>query len=241
MRLAGGDLAGLSHIRVTRALDAIACNKERPSKEKDAIPVHILRQALQQIPKDPMGDLLRTAILLMFLGALRQSEVAPPTVKGFNPYRHLTRGDMHLGSQLRIRIKWGKNMQKFDQKKDITLFPTGDSLTCPVRAVKQIMERSQHLPPSAPLLVFPLTDTPVPTSYLRARWGQLMRSIGQNTDLYSLHSLRKASVTTAYGGGCSELEVQRHGGWSSKAHRAYIKTISNRKIGHVLSSSIKDN
>ena len=52
----------------------------------------------------------------------------------------------------------------------------------------------------------------------------------------SLHSLRKASATLAHTGGCSDLEVQRHGGWTSNAYRTYIQTDSH-KVNDVLSTS----
>ena len=238
VRLAAGSLAGFDHLRVIRAMEAMVRQKSRPSSSKDALPPGLLRRALQATPDTGMGLVMRTAILIIFYGALRQSEVAPSSIKAFDPSRHLTRRDIQLGEQLKVRIKWGKNMQKFDQKKDILLSSTGDSLTCPVRAVSDLLALTPGLPPQAPLLVFPDTDTPVPTSYLRAEWGRIMQRIGQSATQYSLHSLRKAAATTAYGGGCTELEVQRHGGWSSSAYRAYVKTQANKKITDILSRSI---
>ena len=238
VRLAGGSLTGFDNLRVTRAMEAMVRLKERPAASKDALPPAILRMALEATSDTGMGLIMRTAILIMFYGALRQSEVAPPSIKTFDPTRHLTRRDVSIGEQLNVRIKWGKNLQRFDQKKDITLSPMADPLTCPVKAVEDVLAMSPGLPPHAPLLVFPDTTTPVPTSYLRAEWGRIMTRIGQSTAQYSLHSLRKAAATTAYGGGCTELEVQRHGGWSSSAYRAYLKTQANKKINDILSRSI---
>ena len=63
----------------------------------------------------------------------------------------------------------------------------------------------------------------MPTSYLRAEWVGTMKA---DHTLYSLHSLRKASATLAHSGGCSELEVQRHGG----GRRVHIKPTSQWTI-----------
>ena len=139
---------------------------------------------------------------------LRQSEVAPPTVKTFDPDRHLTKGDVSLGQVLQVRIKWGKNLQRFDQTKRVTLHPTQDPVTCPLMAIAQVLTATQGLPSSAPLLVFTTTMTSMPASHLCTQWARILRGMGVSPTKYSLYSIRKASATTAYGEGCSELEVQ---------------------------------
>ena len=128
----------------------------------------------------------------------------------------------------------GQNLQGFDQKKVATLSPTTDSLTCPVRAVCDVMVAVPDLLPSAPLLVFKDKTTPMPTSYIWAEWARTLNHIGEDHTLYSLHSLRKASATLAHSGGCTVLEVQRHGGWSSTGYKTYIQTDST----NVLSQSL---
>ena len=127
MRLAGADLSGFNHVRVTRALDAVSRRKDYvPGHKKDAIPAQALR------------------------AALRQSEVAPPSVKAFNPLVHLTRGDIHMDHQVTVQIKAGKNLQRYDQRKISTLFPTGDPVTCPMLALRAVFEWTPGLPSTAP-------------------------------------------------------------------------------------------
>ena len=204
---------------------------------KHAIPAHTLRAALAALPTDHNGLMVRTAILLMFYGALRQSEVAPPGIRKFDPLMHLTRADIELDTNVTVTIKAGKNLQLFNQRKVVTLFPTGDTLTCPTMAVREALAAAPDLGPTAPLLVFKEKLTPMPTSYIRAEWARTLNRIGEDHTVYSLHSLRKASATLAHSGGCSELEVQRHGGWSSSAYRTYIQTDSTN-VNQVLSHSL---
>ena len=237
MRLAGACLVGFNHVRVSRAIEAVLRRRDYVSVKKDAIPAPLLRAALQEMNDDHNGLMVRTAVLLMFYGALRQSEVAPPTIRAFDPLVHLTRGDVHLDHQVTVNIKAGKNLQRYDQRKMSTLSPTGDPLTCPLQAVRTVLDTTPGLPMHAPLLVFVDKTTPIPTSYLRGEWARIMRAIGADHTLYSLHSLRKASATLAHSGGCSELEVQRHGGWSSSAYRTYIQT-DNQKVNDILSHSL---
>ena len=237
VRLVGGSLLGLNHIRVSRSVDAIHQRKDCVPKKKDAVPAEKLKAALAALPMDDNGLMVRTAALLMFYGALRQSEVAPPTVSKFDPQAHLTRADLIVGDTVTVTIKAGKNLQRFNQQKTVTLSATEDPLTCPVMAVRAVLQLTPNLPASAPLLVFTNKLTPMPTSYLRAEWVRTMHRIGVNHTKYSLHSLRKASATLAHFGGCSELEVQRHGGWSPAAYKTYIQT-DNQRVAHVLSTSL---
>ena len=234
LRLTGGSLDGFNHLRAARALDAVLRRKDHVPVKKVAIPAHTIRTAIQHIPDDHDGLMV---ILLMFYGVLRQSEVAPPSVNKFDPLRHLTRADVSIGDTVTVRIKAGKNLQRYDQQKTVTLLPTGDSLTCPVAALHRALEATPGLPPSYPLLVFKDKHTPMPTSHLRAVWGRTLTQIGADPTIYSLHSLRKASATLAHSGGCSDLEMQRHGGWTSNAYQTYIQT-DNYKVTNVLSTSL---
>ena len=238
LRLAGGSLDGINHIRVSRAMDAMLRRKDLAYNPKDPIPPALLKRVLWTLQETPEAAMVRAAVLLMFFGALRQSEVAPSTIRTFEPLRHLTQGDISIGHPTRIKVKWAKNLQLHNQSKVVTIYPTQDPDVCPVGAITKAIHMMATLPRDAPLLVFPGKNTPMPTSYLRGQWAKMLNAIGESTSKYSLHSLRKASATTAYHGGYSELEVQRHGGWSSNAHRIYIRTDSNKKINDILSKTI---
>ena len=133
----------------------------------------------------------------------------------------------------------GKNLQRINQSRLITLQPTGDPETCPVRATKGALAIHHGFPPDSPFLLYPKTARPVSTAFLRAEWAAAVMRAGADHKQYSLHSLRKVSVTEAYAEGCSELEVQRHGGWASNAHWVYIDTARSTKVQTALGTAMK--
>ena len=49
-----------------------------------------------------------------------------------------------------------------------------------------------------------------------------LRILGYDTGLYSLHSLRRGGATVAYSQGVDQLDIKRHGSWSSDCFWKYI-------------------
>ena len=237
-RLTGGSTQGITSYRVGLALDAVARQKDRPSKKKEPVPVEILKRALAHMSKGPEATPVRAAILLMYFATMRQSEVAPPSVARYDPTRHLACGDVVVTDTLYLNMKWAKNLQRYDQARQLTLHPTGEPAMCLVTAVREVLEQHRDPRPAAPLLTFGRTGRPITTAYLRSIWAQALRAVGSSHVLYGLHSIRKASATQAVMGGCSELEVQNHGGWKSDAYKVYIQTKDSKKVQHALKDSL---
>ena len=78
-----------------------------------ALPLTMRHTPLQRLPIDPrllaaicrvcdnlsaMGIVLKLAFLVAFFGFLRQSNLAPPSPRTFDPSRHTTRGDVTLSA-----------------------------------------------------------------------------------------------------------------------------------------------
>ena len=91
-----------------------------------------------------MGTMVKAALLLIYYGAMRQSEVVPQSQRAFNPTRHLTRRDVAVARTLAIRVKWAKNMQRYNQQRTLTMLPTGDPNTCPVQAVAAVLRAHRN-------------------------------------------------------------------------------------------------
>ena len=175
----------------------------------------------------------------MFYGAMRQSEVVPQSQRAFDPTRHLTRRDVSVASTLRIKVKWAKNMQRYDQQRTLTMLPTGNHNTCPVMAVRAVLRATPEVPQDAPLLVIPGTTRPMTAAYLRAAWASMLKKLGITPGTFGLHSIRKAAATAAHQAGCTDLQVQRHGGWKSNAYKNYIETHDSYKVHKALIHSIQ--
>ena len=131
------DSSQVDHPRVRMAMDAFFRDKSYVPRKKDALSMDEMAKGLAAIPHTPIGDATRAGVLVMFYGALRQSEVAPPTKGAFDPTRHPTRADIaRVKSGIRMTVKWAKNMQRVGQSRTVILPHVPDQLTCPVTAIQ---------------------------------------------------------------------------------------------------------
>ena len=229
LRLAGYTTALLDHTRVKMALDAFERDKTYVPRVKDPLLVDDMVRALACLWDTVIRRAVMAAILVIYYGALRQSEIAPMTMRTFDPSRHPTRGDLQvMGTLAKLHIKWAKNLQKVGQFKVVTLPILPDSPLCPVAAIEANIMEVPTVCDTDPLLMFPDTRQPIPVSLIKARWEAALVKAGLDTKKLSLHSLRKTSATQAHSKGCSETEIKRLGGWRSKAYQTYIATQTGR-------------
>ena len=166
----------------------------------------ILRAVIFSIPKSVVGTGVTAAILIMFFGALRQSEVAPITVKQFNPAIHPTRGDVTLtDTSLSMKIKWAKNMQKNGQFRKINLAACKDPRLCPVKTLQAHYDHTPTASSTDPLIMHPGSHHPIPVSVIKSVWDAALTVAKADKTAFSLHSLRKAAATEVYMGGCGGM------------------------------------
>lgn len=214
------------HPRVHRAIDAIEKEKSRAPRPKQPLPPEEFKSVLMNIPQDYLGNVLRACLLLLYYGALRQSELLPRTVNLWSRDTQPTRSDCHMyDDQCIINIKTGKNLQKYNQSRQGVMKAASDRILCPVATLRQVLRDSPAQGPHDPIFVF-RDCHPVPASFVLKQLHIIMRRCGFH-DLISqtsLHSIRKAAATNAHDQGCSQLSIQNFGGWQSDAYRAYIRT-----------------
>ena len=199
-------------------------NVRRATNDKLPVTPSILKAALTHINAQPGSEPVTLGIILMFVGFLRQSSVAPATVATFDPTRHLTHADTWPTPRgLVVRIKWSKTIQRAADLKTIVLPPTADPKVCPIKAHAACRAASPSLQPTAPLLAFK-DGNPVTARYLARRWTAALQAAGYSPSAYSLHSLRKGGASYAYNEGDARLnDVMAQGTWQSAAVRTYIK------------------
>ena len=237
--LVGTSLTPFTHTRVDRAVDSLIQDKSYKHTPTKDIPVRHLRTALRAIPAHSMGRASRAALLLMYHGALRQSEVLPPSVRRFNVNCHPTRDDVTITKKgLHLKVKWAKNMQAYTQKKLVFL----TRAKCPklgvVAAVQTHIKDSPTTQKDQPLFTFPHTTRPIPVTYVRRVWQKALEKCGMKHKRYTMHSIRRAAATQAHMHGCSELDIQNYGGWASNAHRVYIKKTKSRQVNAVICDAL---
>lgn len=237
LRKADMPTAPLDHIRVKWALDALKRDVSFTPRLKQPIPTDTLQSAVSILPSSPEGNIIKVSVLIMFYAALRQSEVLAPSVKGFDHRFHLARKDVILlPNTVQIYIKHAKNMQTIYQNKLLSLQASSNPLTCVMAAVRQMLAYTPTIRMEEPFIMFPDTRKPVTVDFVRRRWNSHLTENGVNADNLSLHSLRKAAATAAHDQGCSEIQIQRYGGWKSNAHRYYIHTTQSQVNAAITSS-----
>ena len=239
MALAGYPTQEAYHPRVVRSLEALHRNKGYVPNVKDPVPMGILRQVVLGLNKSPEHRLAKAALLIQFYGALRKSEVCPPTIKRFKSTCHLTREDVSLeGGKLTLVIKAAKNMQRTDQRRKIVLESAQDKDLCVVEAAKAAMAVSPTIKTTDPFLMFPSRE-PVPFTHVEKVWAAALRDMGIKDRKFTLHCLRSAAATEAFEEGVPELDIQKYGGWRSTVHRQYIRRSNNVKVNKSLIRSLK--
>ena len=224
---------------MVRALEATIRRKDYQKKDRPPPEAHVISAALQALPKSKEVDSVRAAVLMIFYGAFRQGEVVPQTVAMFDPLRHLTRGDVALHhDRLEVNVKAGKNLQRFDQRRQTTIYKAQDPAMCLVLAVKALLCDSPMVAPQQPMFVFKGSIRPISAAYVRAQWKVALTAIGAPSDIYTLHTLRKAAVSTAYNSGLSERTVKHYGQWASDAYKSYIYAEQDQAVAKVLASTL---
>lgn len=233
-------LEQINHPRVARALEALDRDKSYIPRVKSPLEPTQFYLIISNIRLDPLGHVVKAAMLTIYFGALRQSELLPRTVKTWNPMTQPTLEDIVVTSDsCTIIIKSGKNMQRVGQYREIVLQRSTNPVVCPVRAIQFALYYNGGGAPRDPILTFPGTSVPLTSSKVTKTMHQVMNDVGlaHIVPKVSLHSIRKSAATDAYLAGCSETSIRQYGGWTSSAYRSYIAT-SNRRVNRVLLDTI---
>ena len=223
-KLAGLSTTQLQHYRVGLALRAAAMTIRRAGATKLPATPDVLRKALSCLHAVDYPRLVKAAIIMIFMGFLRQSSAAPPTVAAFDPSRHITRQDITIKpTGVLLNLKWTKTIQRATDAKKLWLPATTDPLLCPVRALNDYLQHAPAAPALSPFFSYP-DGRPVTSRYLAKQWTVLLKEAGLPVMAYTLHSLRKGAASYAYNEAWATLnDVMTQGTWRSMAVRDYIK------------------
>lgn len=230
----------LDHPRVARAIDGIKRNKSHIPNVKVPIEPDNFISIISALPETTQGTVMKGILLVLYYGALRQSELVPRTVKAWNPRIQPTRGDCEISPQcFKLVIKTAKNMQLAGQSRTILMHKSHNHNICPVVTMSRIFSETPTHTLRDPLFMFPDTREPVPSSKVLSVLHQAMHELGLDhlIPTISLHSIRKSAATNAFAQGCPEMSIRNYGGWSSSAYQSYIRT-SNSVVNASLIKSI---
>ena len=184
------------------------------------------------------GQVLRAVFLTGFFGFFRLSNLAPHSLSGFDPSRHLTGQDLFFTRKMvKILIKWSKTIQNRDSVQVVSLPKLSNKLICPFRALKAL---GSLYPMSANHSAFqvkmqsgwqPLTD-----SKFRKCLKSINMTLGLTPHFYTFHSFRRSGATFAYNAHIPVQQIKRHGTWTSDCVWRYIQ--ADHSSGECLAFSL---
>jgi hypothetical protein len=190
-----------------------------------------------------IGPALKVAFTFGFFGMLRQSNLATASVCQFDKSRHTTHGDVSLQAPgVVIRIKWSKTVQTMDNQQLLPLPAVPNSVADPVAAYKQLLLAVPTTSARQPLLSYvSCSGVAIVTTYMLATSLRDFLAILQyDTGLYSLHSLRRGGATVAVKQGVGQLDIKRHGNWSSDTFWQYVTSpfVAQSPVAAALGSAV---
>lgn len=175
----GASVNSCNHPRVQRALDAMDRDKSHIPRVKDPISPDVLASIMRNLHDAPLMSIVRPAFLLLYYGALRQSEITSRTVASWETAIHPTRADLQIyDDRCTLFVKFGKNLQKVGQYRQVEMAAAADPLFCPVHTFRRVLRDTPTRQPSDPLLMFPDNRKPVPTTFLARVLQQELCKLG---------------------------------------------------------------
>lgn len=186
-----------------------------PNQPKPILFNHLLA-IMADVPFNKTNLMSLGAMFLAYFACLRPSEYL--STKGVGQFP--ARSDVtftHDFSALDYTVRRSKT----NPKGFIVHVGCSNSPVCAVCIIKHIIF---HFPASATSPLFlSNSNTPITYTQLSAKLSGFIKHIGLDPNVYTLHSLRAGSATTAAAAGCSEAEIQKLGRWASLCYRQYIR------------------
>ena len=228
--MAGLDKAPLFTPAVVNAMRAISMNVRHVSRPALSIHPQTMEDAFKYLHTIQYPAHIKLAITWMFMGFLRQSNIAPRTTSAFDHSRNMTRDDVQLAADsVTIKQKWSKTMQKSQAPTTITLWAVPGSVVCPVGAYQQLLQVAPTQAPRQPLLQY-RDGNPMTAPFIAKEWALLLTRAGIPRERMTLHGLRRGGASFSYHDGGTTLEdVMSYGSWASSAVRTYLTPQRNQR------------
>ena len=223
------DITPFTSDKVHNALRSIANTIRHVENPSEAIPPHHLVRIIHHLEKEKEASALIFGAVLMFTSLLRQSNIAPRSVKTFDSTRHLTRGDIQrvkLG--LQVNHKWAKCHQSAAKHESIPLPKIKNSPLCPVFRHGKMLRKCPTTYNAQPLLMFQ-DGSPIPLSFIGAAWNRAVKAARLTHYKYTMHGLRKGGAQWIQSQTGDDNVVAEFGLWKSNSVKKYIKDKANDK------------
>ena len=227
MRLRSRSTKSLRSLKVAIALRAVDIHIRHVPQQRPPVTPEVLRGVIRVIRQRTNGPMMCLDLILMYEGFLRQSNVLPPSVKKFDPTRHMTVADVQCNdTHLVVKIKWSKTHQTLGDSQVVNLYKIPGSLLCPVAAFVSAYQHQKGHTSTSPLIAF-RDGNPITLGYMKRHFESALSVMDIPPTEFSLHSLRRGGASYTYYKGADMHDVMRHGGWRSESVRAYLRPPPN--------------
>ena len=165
--------------------------------------------------------MLSAVLTLASYGFLRCGEFTVPSGAAYSPLRHLSMQDVvfypsfYNPTYMTVHFKYSKTDPL--GKGHIVTFHVTNTLTCPIRAMKQYLE-TRTFDLSGPLFLFADGSALTRCQFIRYLCS-LLEKVGLRAELYAGHSFHIGEATTAEAAGLPDWLIQAMGRWSLECYK----------------------
>lgn len=218
----GVSVRNFADTQVASQLRSVKINKRTPAVQRAPIQPRELRLIVIHLSHMDYARHLVVAVILLFTTSFRQSNLAPPTQRGFDPTRHLTRADVRLAATyVQIAEKWSKTRQQVTRDRWLSVPRVAGSPLCLHAALSALYRVSPTMSIRQSLLTFE-DGAPMPMSFITKAFKLALAKAGLAQRSFTLHSLRRGGARFLQKAGVSTSDIASHGGWRSSAIYRYI-------------------
>ena len=126
--------------KIQMFVKSLQINRPLAIKSNPVFSVDMLTYIATQCQKFEFSHIFAALYLLAFYSFLRLSNIVPHSFRGFDPSRHLARGDVIFGDTSAVVIlKWSKTNQLRDKVKYVTIPKIPHSPLCPFGSLKNML------------------------------------------------------------------------------------------------------
>lgn len=224
---AGIDTSNFISLQLNLLCRSVSINKRAVTTQRLPLDTQILRRLVLHMRNNHMhGGVLAAACILMFVTNVRQSNVFPNSIRGFDPSRHKTWSDILWRPQyIKINIKWAKAQQKSGTR--YQKIPRADSMDICLHSALSALKSVQRTTSTSPLIAFP-DGRPIPISYAIKKWKKAMSELSIEHLRLTMHTLRRGGARYLEDSGVEMGNIAQHGGWRSAAITDYVNAPAYR-------------
>ena len=218
------DHSATSHpltIRYIRGLSLHSPFRPTPRGVFDVPTLYLISQQCDNL-SDPI--LFRAIFLTVFYGFLRMSNIAPHSLRQFDPNKHFLRQDLIFAPPgAHLILKWCKTMQDNKSHHVIQIPQIDNFWLCPVRALKALLA-SRPLQVTDPLFVnrHPPFNQIIDT-VIRDALKQILAKFRISLTGHGFHTFRRSGTTLAFDNNIPLQNIMAHGLWRSPAVLTYLQ------------------